>query len=980
MKRFLSLLFLVAFSFGHAQLHFQQAYQTGQFVPQGLLEAVSWANTRMVHLENVSEGCAGIPVPFGIMGLHEDGKDYFLKNAELVANLSGISIANQKLNPENQITAYAIAFSVLMEIEIGSNGNVNNGHAIRNVLHQLSEIPENGMVNQLARDMQVYAIFQFMNSAEMANQFQFTRANLPLESIFGSQNYQVLSGNKIEIQPSQIRGNQNAIFTVSSTKSVEFGPAIWNPTPACNYSSRSGVAVSAITIHTIQGSYAGAISWSQNCASNVSYHYVIRSSDGQITQMVSEANKAWHVGSENPYTIGYEHEGFVDNPVWYTDTLYGSSAAISRDIVNSGYGIPPLRTFYGAATSGTNLLGNCTKIKGHQHYANQTHTDPGINWNWEKYYRLINNNPSITQLTANSGSFFDTGGSGGNYQDDEREIWVIEPANAQSVSLNFSSFNVESGYDNLFIYDGNSIDAPLLGVYTGSNSPGNITSSGGALTVEFRSDCATVAAGWNASYTSVQVSNNFPSTSFIAGNTWQTDDFQIQFSDTDADNDVAQQFYMICQKEVSNSDWFADGDFGFANESFEVNANNWTNVNGNFTLNAGTFAFTDISNENSNSSMLVEQTANSTYLYVWDQTITSSSSSQRAGMHFFCSDINQTNRGNSYFIFLRENDNKAQIYSVDNNIFSLEEDIPFNVEVNQTYSIKTIFNPTTGLIQLYIDDAFVGSWTDPSPHVSGNAISIRTAGCQAHFDNIGVYKSRNSVLDVTAGFGEEMSIESENAIPTAKVKTIIVDEQHHWSTEVENDYLLDFSAPDYTFVNDGLANDIDTFYTADIAANWNVFDIHSDVQSFMVAVGTLPNIADVLPWTTNGINQAFNTVLSNPSYNTVYYISIQATNYADLSSIFITDGQRYMAGLGLNELNEDLSDIVIYPNPASTSFQIKNAPADLDVFIYDSKGQLCLQASHQSQSFDLHHFAAGSYNVILRSGKSFVVRKLTIQK
>ena len=56
-------------------------------------------------------------------------------------------------------------------------------------------------------------------------------------------------------------------------KSVDYPPALTSLAPSCNISSRSGTAISAVTIHTIQGSYAGAISWANNCASNVSYHY-----------------------------------------------------------------------------------------------------------------------------------------------------------------------------------------------------------------------------------------------------------------------------------------------------------------------------------------------------------------------------------------------------------------------------------------------------------------------------------------------------------------------------------------------------------------------------------------------------------------------------------------------------------------------------------------------------------------------------------
>ena len=122
--------------------------------------------------------------------------------------------------------------------------------------------------------------------------------------------------------------------------------------------------------------------------------------------------------------------------------MYTSSADLSRDVTTSGYGISPLRTFFGDATTGVNVVGNCTKIKGHQHYANQTHTDPGINWDWEKYYKLINNNPSITTISNTSGSFYDTGGANNNYADDERKLWLFNPSNVSNVTLNFVTFNI----------------------------------------------------------------------------------------------------------------------------------------------------------------------------------------------------------------------------------------------------------------------------------------------------------------------------------------------------------------------------------------------------------------------------------------------------------------------------------------------------------------------------------------------------------
>jgi N-acetyl-anhydromuramyl-L-alanine amidase AmpD len=87
-------------------------------------------------------------------------------------------------------------------------------------------------------------------------------------------------------------------------------------------------------IHVTEGTYTSAINWFRNDASNVSAHYVIRSSDGQITQMVREKDIAWHAGywDWNVKSIGIEHEAYVNNPAWYTDAMYRSSAALTRNI------------------------------------------------------------------------------------------------------------------------------------------------------------------------------------------------------------------------------------------------------------------------------------------------------------------------------------------------------------------------------------------------------------------------------------------------------------------------------------------------------------------------------------------------------------------------------------------------------------------------------------------------------------------------
>jgi hypothetical protein len=178
--------------------------------------------------------------------------------------------------------------------------------------------------------------------------------------------------------------------TATSVAAVDYPGAIWNAACTCNYRAGRSQTISTIVIHVTQGSYAGTISWFKDPAAQVSAHYVIRSSDGQVTQMVAEKDTAWHVGSENGYTIGIEHEGFVDDPSWFTDAMYRSSAALTSNIADRR-GIPKDRAH----------------IKGHVEMPNQTHTDPGPNWNWTYYMQLVNggdpNPPEYNFTTYGSG-------------------------------------------------------------------------------------------------------------------------------------------------------------------------------------------------------------------------------------------------------------------------------------------------------------------------------------------------------------------------------------------------------------------------------------------------------------------------------------------------------------------------------------------------------------------------------------------------
>ena len=128
---------------------------------------------------------------------------------------------------------------------------------------------------------------------------------------------------------------------------------------------------------------------------------------------------------------------------------------------------------------------------------------------------------SITSAVAQApapvcgGVFTDPTGPNSNYLDNTDYTVTIYPTNpGELVTVTFSTFNTEANYDGLYVFDGNSINAPqiassnpassvpgaLAGAFWGTSVPGPFTSSSadGSLTFRFRSDSSVNYSGWIA--------------------------------------------------------------------------------------------------------------------------------------------------------------------------------------------------------------------------------------------------------------------------------------------------------------------------------------------------------------------------------------------------------------------------------------------------------------------------------------------------
>lgn len=132
-------------------------------------------------------------------------------------------------------------------------------------------------------------------------------------------------------------------------------------------------SIDLIVIHITDGApnINGTINWFQNPATKVSSHYIV-GQDGEVVQMVKDADIAWHARGANSHSLGIEHVANTKGLV-PTDIQYCESAALVNWLANQ-YGIPMDRQH----------------ILGHIEAAPTAHkTCPGSDWNWDYFISMV---------------------------------------------------------------------------------------------------------------------------------------------------------------------------------------------------------------------------------------------------------------------------------------------------------------------------------------------------------------------------------------------------------------------------------------------------------------------------------------------------------------------------------------------------------------------------------------------------------------
>lgn len=143
----------------------------------------------------------------------------------------------------------------------------------------------------------------------------------------------------------------------------------------------------------------------------------------------------------------------------------------------------------------------------------------------------INLCSGITTTVAPNGQLYDSGGPTAEYQDNEFCTLLIDPGCAISITLTFSSFVTEGGYDYLRVYDGSSTSGTLLMNLSGSSSPPAVTATSGQMYIVWDSDGSVTEPGFSASWASNIVSSAQVVASYSASTTTPPLNSSVTFTD-----------------------------------------------------------------------------------------------------------------------------------------------------------------------------------------------------------------------------------------------------------------------------------------------------------------------------------------------------------------------------------------------------------------------------------------------------------------
>ena len=367
-------------------------------VPPDVLRGISFAETRWEHLqwaEDDTASCMGLPRAFGVMALRSD--QWFGHSLEKAADLIGMNPAILKKDVVHNVRGAAAYLKSLYDEIPMTEGTVRGDlESWHNAIAAYCGIPQPELAQQHA--LQIYE-----RLAKGYDDFGIVIRARPV-------NLSPLRSSAVKAwSVAHLRSN---IQLRKGTAQPDYPEADWVPAYSGHWYT-TGYARDFVVIHDMEGYYLSVLSYFQQSGTQASAHYCINglkdnagdSLAGDIAQMVEEQNWAWHAVCWNRYSLGIEHEGFANNPAWFSPEMYISSALLTKYMCDK-YGIPKDRNHiiaHGekANSAWVNWVNSVYRVTYPDFDPNcNSHTDPGPYWDWAFYMQIVTEDTTAPRVIS----------------------------------------------------------------------------------------------------------------------------------------------------------------------------------------------------------------------------------------------------------------------------------------------------------------------------------------------------------------------------------------------------------------------------------------------------------------------------------------------------------------------------------------------------------------------------------------------------
>ncbi len=430
------------------------------------------------------------------------------------------------------------------------------------------------------------------------------------------------------------------------------------------------------------------------------------------------------------------------------------------------------------------------------------------------------------------GKVYDTGGPSGGYLGNEEYTMVFKTDPGNAIALNFDFFDLVDKLDYMTIYEGNSTSGKVLKKLTGKQLPQPIVSNNSAITVHFKSSNKSKGSkGWEMYWKCAEKKTEMET--YITGglvptskkttrvtprgtiditppmleacnlhtkigtiDKWNSSNFKVNFVDDNCLSGWEKRYYQVL---MYNGGWYGNSGNGFINDDFNKPIDNktaWLSLSGSWDIKNKQLQQNDEDEVNANIYTQLSQNGNDAYLYHWRAQMWGTGQNRRSGMHFFADDALNDNRGNSYFIYFRADQNRVELYKVVDNVW--EKSVAQNdcvISANTWYDYKLTYDAQSGMIRAFVQNKLVIEWQDPNPIRSGNYLSLRTGNAKAKFDYVKVYKARGDAVEVQVGKlpTNDVTIASTNfEQPTCRIISLAQDKNLNCSNVDVTETFIEF--------------------------------------------------------------------------------------------------------------------------------------------------------------------------------------------